>query len=61
MVVLDNIKLQLAPGVTGASEQEGRVLPLPPYSPDYTLIEEMDSKVRVFLRRVVETDVDRTH
>ena len=29
-----------------------RVLPLPPYSPDYTPIEEMFSKVKEFLRRV---------
>jgi transposase len=53
VVVLDNIKPHLAPGVARAIEQAGaRVLPLPPYSPDYTPIEEMYSKVKTFLRRV---------
>ena len=43
----------LAPAVAEAIERAGAsVLPLPPYSPDYTPIEEMDSKVKEFLRRV---------
>jgi transposase len=29
-----------------------RVLPLPPYSPDFTPIEEMFSKFKEFLRRI---------
>jgi transposase len=53
VVVLDNIKPHLAPGVAEALDRAGaRVLPLPPYSPDYTPIEEMFSKVKTFLRRV---------
>ncbi|WP_406694345.1 IS630 family transposase [Singulisphaera sp. Ch08] len=53
VVVLDNIKPHLAPGVARAIEQVGAsVLPLPPYSLDYTPIEEMYSKVKEFLRRV---------
>lgn len=53
VVVLDNLKPHLAPGVATAIERAGaRVLPLPPYSPDYTPIEEMYSKVKESLRRV---------
>jgi transposase len=53
VVVLDNLKPHLAAGVAAAIERSGaRVLPLPPYSPDYTPIEEMYSKVKGFLRRV---------
>jgi transposase len=53
VVVLDNLKPHLAPGVAAAIERVGaRVLPLSPYSPDYTPMEEMYSKVKAFLRRV---------
>jgi transposase len=53
VVVLDNLKPHLASGVAAAIERAGAsVLPLPPYSPDYTPIEEMYSKVKEFLRRV---------
>src|SRR3954453_18388521 len=53
VVVLDNLKPHKAPGVAAAIERAGaRVLPLPPYSPDYTPIEEMYSKGKEFLRRV---------
>jgi transposase len=53
VVVLDNLKPHLASGVAAAIERAGAsVLPLPPYSPDYTPIEEMNSKVKEFLRRV---------
>src|SRR3954471_6295205 len=46
VVVLDNLKPHLASGVAAAIERAGAsVLPLPPYSPDYTPIEEMYSKV----------------
>ena len=52
VVVLDNLKPHLAAGVTAAIESAGaRVLPLPPYSPDLTPIEEMFSKVKEALRR----------
>jgi transposase len=53
VVVLDNLKPHLASGVAAAIERAGaHVLPLPPYSPDYTPIEEMYSKVKTFLRRI---------
>jgi len=52
VVVFDNIKPHLGAGVTASIERAGaRVLPLPPYSPDYTPIEEMYSKVKQGLRR----------
>jgi transposase len=53
VVVFDNLAAHLQPGVTAAIERAGAsVLPLPPYSPDYTPIEEMFSKVKECLRRV---------
>ena len=52
VVVFDNIKPHLGAGVSASIERAGaRVLPLPPYSPDYTPIEEMYSKVKQGLRR----------
>jgi transposase len=52
-VVFDNLSAHLGPAVAEAIEGAGAsVLPLPPYSPDYTPIEEMFSKVKEFLRRV---------
>jgi transposase len=52
VVILDNIKPHRVAEVTQAIERAGaRVLPLPPYSPDYTPIEEMFSKVKQGLRR----------
>jgi len=53
VVVFDNLAAHLSPAVTEAIERAGAsVLPLPPYSPDFTPIEEMFSKVKEFLRRV---------
>ena len=53
VVVFDNLKSHLSPTVFEAIEDAGAsVLPLPPYSPDYTPIEEMFSKFKQFLRRV---------
>ena len=53
VVVFDNLAAHLKPGVIAAIERAGAsVLPLPPYSPDYTPIEEMFSKLKEFLRRV---------
>jgi transposase len=53
VVVFDNLAAHLKPGVIEAIERAGAsVLPLPPYSPDYTPIEEMFSKVKQFLRQV---------
>ena len=51
VVVFDNLKPHLAAGVATSIEEAGaHVLPLPPYSPDYTPIEEMFSKVKQGLR-----------
>jgi transposase len=53
VVVFDNLKSHLGPAVFEAIERAGaRVLPLPPYSPDFTPIEEMFSSFKEFLRRV---------
>jgi transposase len=53
VVVFDNLASHLGPAVFEAIERAGaRVLPLPPYSPDFTPIEEMFSKFKAFLRRV---------
>jgi len=53
VVVFDNLKPHLAPGVAAAIERAGAgVLPLPPYSPDYTPMEQMYSKVKALLRRI---------
>jgi transposase len=53
VVVFDNLSAHKDPAVSAAIERVGaRVLPLPPYSPDLTPIEEMFSKVKEFLRRV---------
>jgi len=53
VVVFDNLRSHLGPAVAEAIGRAGaRVLPLPPYSPDYTPIEEMFSKFKQFLRRV---------
>jgi transposase len=52
VVVFDNLKPHLSAGVAASIEGAGaRVLPLPPYSPDYTPIEEMFSKAKQGLRR----------
>ena len=51
VVVFDNLSSHLGPAVFEAIERAGaRVLPLPPYSPDYTPIEEMFSKVKGAMR-----------
>jgi transposase len=53
VVVFDNLTSHLSTAVFEAIERAGaRVLPLPPYSPDDTPIEEMFSKFKQFLRRV---------
>ena len=52
VVVRDKLKPHLAAGVAAAIEDAGAsMLPLPPYSPDYTPIEERFSKVKQSLRR----------
>ena len=53
VVIFDNLSSHLVPAVFEAIERAGAsVLPLPPYSPDFTPIEEMFSKFKEFLRRV---------
>jgi transposase len=53
VVVFDNLAAHKKPAVIAAIGRAGAsVLPLPPYSPDLTPIEEMFSKVKEFLRRV---------
>ena len=53
VVVFDNRSAHLGPAVAEAIEHVGaRVLPLPPYSPDFNPIEAMFSKFKEFLRRV---------
>jgi transposase len=53
VVVFDNLSSHLGPAVFEAIESAGAsVLPLPPYSPDFTPIEEMFSKFKGFLRRI---------
>lgn len=53
VVVFDNLSAHLKPEVSAAIERAGaRVLPLPPYSPDFNPIEEMFSKFKEFLRRI---------
>jgi transposase len=53
VVVFDNLSSHLSPAVFEAIGRVGaRVLPLPPYSPDFTPIVEMFSKFKEFLRRI---------
>lgn len=51
VVIWDNLKPHQVAGARRAVEEAGAsVLPLPPYSPDYTPIEEMYSKLKGLLR-----------
>jgi transposase len=53
VVVFNNLASHLRPEVTAAIERIGaRVLPLPPFSPDFNPIEEMFSKLKEALRRL---------
>ena len=53
VVIFDNLSAHLRPEVTEAIQRAGaRVLPLPPYSPDFNPIEEMFSKFKESLRRI---------
>jgi transposase len=53
VVVFDNLSSHLSPAVFEAIGRAGAsVMPLPPYSPDFTPIEEMFSKFKEFLRRI---------
>jgi transposase len=53
VVVFDNLRPHLDRVVKAAIERTGaRLILLPPYSPDYTPIEGMYSKVKTLLRRI---------
>jgi transposase len=53
VVILDNLPVHKVAGVKEAVEAVGaRVLPLPPYSPDYNPIERMWSQVKARLKKV---------
>jgi transposase len=53
VVVFDNLKAHLAPGVEESIKNaEATVLPLPPYSSDYNPIEELWSKFKGKLRAI---------
>jgi transposase len=59
IVVFDNLRAHLGAGVVAAIKQAGAdVLRLPPYSSDYTPIEEMWSKAKEFLRRAAARSRD---
>jgi transposase len=62
VVVFDNLAAHLRPEVTEAIERAGAsVLPLPPYSPDLTPIEEMFSKFKECLRRIAARAKDHLY
>lgn len=53
VVVFDNLSSHLGAAVSESIERAGAsVLPLPPYSPEYSPIEEMFSKFKGLLRRI---------
>ena len=53
VVVWDNLSPHQAYAAAAAVKRAGaRLLPLPPYSPDFTPIEKLWSKVKAYLRRV---------
>ena len=53
VVVFDNLSSHLGSGVADSIKQAGaEILPLPPYSSDFTPIEELWSKAKQFLRRL---------
>jgi transposase len=62
VVVWDNLKPHESAGARRAVEGAGaRLLPLPPYSPDYTPIEEMYSKVKGLLRSAAARTTDAVY
>jgi transposase len=59
VVVLDNLGAHKTAAVRRLVEAAGcRLLPLPPYSPDYNPIENAISKVKAMLRTLAERTVD---
>jgi transposase len=62
VVVWDNLKPHESAGARRAVEGAGaRLLPLPPYSPDYSPIEEMYSKVKGLLRSAAARTTDAVY
>jgi transposase len=59
VVVMDNLQAHKASGVKEAIEAAGaRVLYLPPYSPDFSPIEPMWSKVKQLLRSIAARTIE---
>jgi len=59
VVVLDNLSAHKGLGVPRLIESAGaRLLPLPPYSPDYNPIEMAISKIKTVLRKLACRSVD---
>lgn len=62
VVVWDNLSPHQAYAAAAAVKRAGaRLLPLPPYSPDYTPIERLWSKVKAYLRRVAARNKDAVY
>jgi transposase len=62
VVVWDNLSPHQAHAAAAAVKRAGaRLLPLPPYSPDYTPIEKLWSKVKAYLRRVAARNKDAVY
>jgi transposase len=62
VVVWDNLSPHQAYAASAAIKRAGaRLLPLPPYSPDYTPIEKLWSKVKAYLRRVAARNKDAVY
>ena len=63
VVVLDNCRIHKDPRVEAAIQARGaRVLPLPPYTPEYNPIEECWSKMKAILRELrPQTPDDLAH
>lgn len=62
VVVWDNLSPHQAYAAAAAVKRAGaRLLPLPPYSPDYTPIERLWSKVKAYLRRVAARTKDAVY
>ncbi len=62
VVVWDNLAPHQAYAVAAAVKRAGaKLLPLPPYSPDYTPIERLWSKVKAYLRRVAARNKDAVY
>ena len=59
IVVMDNLSVHKVPGVREAIEAVGgRLLYLPPYSPDFNPIEQLFAKLKALLRKAAERSVE---